>query len=851
MTSDRQVDLTNCDREPIHIPGSIQPFGCLLACDASGGVVRRHSLNAREMLGISSTEINGKKLDELLGKEAAASIREALARSEDSARAGLLTGLRIGKQAFNVAVHRHKGVAIIELEPLAGGEAKSPLELARTLIGKISPIDDIDVLLAKGVKLVRNLLGYDRVMIYRFAHDGSGRVEQEAKRSDLEGFLGQHFPASDIPQQARALYLKNTIRSISDASGQRVAIEPELDASGEPLDLSYANLRSVSPIHLEYLRNMGVGASMSISIIVEGKFWGLIACHHYGPRVLPMAERVAAEMFGEFFSLHLEALTQKQKLNSATEARKALDRTLQQISHQTDMAQLLRDNIEDFRKLMPCDGVGIFMDDKWTGTGLTPPESAIPRLVRFVNSVADGQVWASHALSEQMPAAAEYAEQVSGALVIPLSQLPRDYLFFFRQEVEQTIDWAGNPEKTYETGPMGDRLTPRKSFDIWRETVERQSMPFTQSDRDIAEAARAALVEIVLRHNELLSEERQRGELRQKMLNEELNHRVKNILALIKSLVSHPVAGDRSIEDYASSLRGRIQALAFAHDQVVRGAGGGGLEDLLKAELSPYRDRAGEIALEGPEVALDGRAFSVMALILHEMATNAAKYGALSADTGRLEVSWRFVENGGCEINWNESGGPRVSPPSRQGFGTVIVKRSVPFDLSGESSIDYAPEGVKARFLIPAKFVSQAGGEGKTAGAASLASAAVSRPLQGLSVLVVEDQLLIAMDVEAMLAEEGVANIMTAASASEALRLIGSNAMDAAVLDVNLGRETSMEVAEKLTELEVPFVFATGYGDSATIPMHMSHIPVVRKPYDSGTVADAVTKVLTGRPSED
>src|ERR1041384_5226886 len=157
-------------------------------------------------------------------------------------------------------------------------------------------------------------------MVYQFEADGSGKVVSEAKRPDLESFLGQYFPATDIPQQARALYLKNTIRIISDANFERIPVMPVLDVSGEPLDLSFAHLRSVSPIHCEYLRNMGVGASMSISIINDGELWGLIACHHYSPRVLPMAMRIAAEMFGEFFSLHLNALSHRRKGFLATQA---------------------------------------------------------------------------------------------------------------------------------------------------------------------------------------------------------------------------------------------------------------------------------------------------------------------------------------------------------------------------------------------------------------------------------------------------------------------------------------------------------------------------------------------------
>ena len=186
------------------------------------------------------------------------------------------------------------------------------------------------------------------------------------------------------------------------------------------------------------------------------------------------------------------------------------------------------------------------------------------------------------------------------------------------------------------TGPLGDRLTPRKSFAIWKETVDRQAQPWTEADREIAEATRAATVEVVLRHNEMMAEERAKADVRQRMLNEELNHRVKNILAVIRSLVGQPVAEGRSLATMSTSLRGRIQALAYAHDQVARGDGGGLLADLLGAELAPYRTPARGVAARRPAVWLDARAFSVMALVLHELATNAAKYGALSRTGGQL-----------------------------------------------------------------------------------------------------------------------------------------------------------------------------------------------------------------------
>ena len=196
---------------------------------------------------------------------------------------------------------------------------------------------------------------------------------------------------------------------------------------------------------------------------------------------------------------------------------------------------------------------------------------------------------------------------MSGVLIVPMSQHPRDYLIFFRKEVIETLDWAGDPNKTYDSGALGDRLTPRKSFAIWKETVHQQSLPWTEQDRQFGDAIRTAIVEVVLHNSELLASERAKADVRQRMLNEELNHRVKNILSLIGALVAHPTSESQTLQDYVATLKGRIQALSLAHDQVVRGDGGGRLAKLLEAELSPYRTAADVIELQGPNVILDAR----------------------------------------------------------------------------------------------------------------------------------------------------------------------------------------------------------------------------------------------------
>lgn len=835
------VDLTNCDREPIHIPGSIQGHGCLLACDQTATIVLRHSANAPDMLGLSAPMLD-QPLEALLGGPVVHELRNALTTCADGGTPAMMLGVAIGGRRFDMALHRHKGNVVLEFEPAGGGV--DPLQRARLLIGRIRDIDDIDRLISRAARLMHGMLGYDRVMIYRFEADGSGKVVSEIRRPDLESFLGQYFPATDIPQQARMLYLRNTIRIISDASGATVPILPELDASGEPLDLSLAHLRSVSPVHCEYLRNMGVAASMSISVIADGRLWGLIACHHYAPRILTMAERIAAELFGQFFSLHLTALKQRRSLATANEARRALDRFLRLASHQSEIDVVLRENLPDFSRLMPCDGIGLWVNGRWSGHGLTAPDAAIPALARFVASVAEGRVWATHALSRHHAPAEAYHADASGLLAIPISQIPRDYLMFFRKELIHTLDWAGNPEKSYETGPLGDRLTPRKSFAIWKETVDRQAQPWTDADRDIAEATRAATVEIVLRHTEMMAEERGKADIRQRMLSEELNHRVKNILAVIRSLVGHPVEDGRSLVDYVGALKGRIQALAFAHDQVARGDGGGLLAELLGAELGPYRGAGATVSLDGPGLWLDSRAFSVMALVLHELATNAAKYGALAVPTGRLDVSWAIGEDGSARLAWRESAGPRVVPPSRTGFGSALINRSIPFDLGGESAVDYHPHGLEARFVLPARHVSPAATPLPRGDAAAADGSPEAALPGGLGVLLVEDQMLIAMDAEALLAEAGAERVVTARTVAEAQAQLRAALPDVAVLDVNLGTGTSIPIAEDLRRRGVPFVFATGYGEGSQIPGAFKTVPVVRKPYDGPTLVEAITGVV-------
>ncbi len=839
-----QVDLTNCDREPIHIPGSIQPHGAMLVCDGDDFVVTYASANAAAFLQTANEVLTGRPLRESIGDSAAHTVRNAAAKSFSANAPGLMFNLALdaGRGHVDGSVHAYQGRTFVEFEPAGEGEdSYGPLELTRALVRRLADEPNVERLARSAARMVRLMLGYDRVMIYKLLHNGAGRVIAEERRFDLQSFLNQHFPASDIPAQARELYKRNWIRMIGDARYTPSPLTPALRPGEAPLDMSYAQLRSVSPIHCEYLQNMGVGASLSISIMVEGELWGLIACHHYSPKVVPLPQRVGAELFGQYFSLQVETLERRSRFEASQTARARLDKIVAELAPEEDLQDALAPRIGALAQLLPCDGAAAWVNGAWITHGATPPPEAVGPLVELLHERTSGDVWSTSQLSQLLPGAEAYSETATGALVVPLSRTPKDYLIYFRSEESRFVEWAGDPEKPIEAGPLGDRLTPRKSFELWRQEVRGQATPWTDADLAIADAAQNYLRDVVLRHSEATAEERKRAEVRRKLVNEELNHRVKNILALAKSIVEQSRAGADSVEAFGEAVNGRLRALSFAHDQVTGSAGGGDVRRLLEAELAAHSGVADRVRLDGPAVQLNARAYSSLALVVHELATNAAKYGALSAPGGQVTATWRIDADGACVIDWAEAGGPPVKAPTRAGFGSTLIGQVVPFDLGGRAEVEYAPAGLRAQFAIPQRHIT-AGDATRAVKSAANDGASVS--LAGMRILLVEDQVLIALDAEHALRQLGAAQVAIAPTRERALAEIAAAPPDVAVLDVNLGDGSSAPVAEKLLELKAPFVFATGYGDTAMIPESMRGVPVVRKPYGEKDLAAALSTAL-------
>ncbi|GAB6854793.1 HWE histidine kinase domain-containing protein [Asaia astilbis] len=842
-----QVDLTSCDREPIHVPGSIQPHGCLVTCTMSEFTVLRHSANAPLMLDRDDLKL-GCNLIELFGPDIVHDIRNALTLSVTQRRPVFLLNQGLGLESnFDLAVHMVDGEVVLECEPAAPTQrATKFLTQLHGMMDRVRKTTDIARLFDVVTMLMRGLLDYDRVMVYRFADDWSGKVVSEARALSLESFLGQHFPSADIPAQARELYRRSPIRMIADVLYTPV---PLVETEGlTPLDMSLGQLRSVSPIHCEYLTNMGVRASMSISIVIDGALWGMIACHHYSPRALPIAERAVVQMFSEFFALQIIVILKTTRLQVAERTHGLIESVLRNAASVSDMPAYLRGQISRLAPLIQSDGIAIWIDNEWTGHGISAPKDVQREFVELARKKAGTQIWQSDHLVKDHPWIAAHTADLAGVLIIPISPQPENYVFLFRREIVQTINWGGDPNKTYEHGPHGPRLTPRQSFAIWKEQVHERCLPWSSFDIEAAGQLRSALIEVMgVYHQQQLSE-RADADLRQRMLNEELNHRVKNILAVVQSLVGRPVGGDRTIEDYVETLRGRIKALASAHDQVARSDGGGLLRVLLEAELEPYRHQPSAVQLEGPNLWLSGPALSVSALTLHELATNAAKYGALSRPSGTLKITW-FLDaaQGGWVLEWIESGGPPVTPPKSSGFGSVLLERAIPHELGGTSLREFRPEGLYIRLTFPeshAVLVSEKT-EAPEPDEVGDATAAQSALLHSARVLLVEDQLLIAMETEQALNAAGVRHIRTVSSVYEALQAIKEQSPDVALLDFNLGKESSEDIASVLRKKGIPFLFATGYADRTMIPQEFEDVPILRKPY---TVKNAVQELLKVLP---
>lgn len=699
------VDLTTCDREPIHTPGSIQDFGALVVCTVPEFRIVHVSANIEEYLGSAPADVLGSVLTSHLDDEGATQFRESTVRGLKSgavvAQFSVLAKLGLNAAFFIHAVD-NRIVVDIEREPEHETRAvRNALSEVQILTEQLERIEDLQKLLEACVENVRSVTGYDRVMVYRFLEDQSGQVVAEAARDGLTPYLNLRYPASDIPAQARELYRRQLLRMICDIDYTPVPLEPAMDSDNRPLDIGRSVLRSVSPIHLEYLRNMGVRATLTISLIVGGELWGLIACHHYETKHIPTSMRAALEVIGQIVALQIDAKQKEDLLRYVHSSRVHVDSLVAKFSPERDIYETLVQESDLLSNIVTSDSVVIFADDQISSIGRAPDEQVVRSVVAFLNKTEPG-VYATHNVSSAMNV--DTTDHAAGVLALPISRTPRDYILFFRHEVVKSVLWGGDPNKPAQYGPNGDRLTPRKSFEAWRETVRGQAEPWSAAETTVAETLRFALIEVALRHYDYLADQRKHAEERRELVRQELNHRIKNILALINSLVRKSGESAESIEAFIENVQGRIVALSRAHDHSMSGESYvTTLGDLAADVLSPWMSTKRQaIQIDGENVQLAGNATQTLALVFYELATNAAKYGALSAEAGSVVLGWKRAADDGLSLDWVEQGGPLVEMPQRKGFGSMVIEKMVELDLNGRVDVTYARNGLEVTVSVPA-----------------------------------------------------------------------------------------------------------------------------------------------------
>ncbi|MCC2669856.1 MAG: cph1, partial [Armatimonadetes bacterium] len=499
VTAER-VATRECAREPIHIPGRIQSHGVLLALEEPSLRIRQLSANTEPFLGQPAERLLGTMLGELLSPDQLELLCAHLTRADlsDVNPLTLTVGSGAAARTFDAILHRSGGLLILELEPSAdrGPSFQGFYHLVRGSVSRLQSAASIGELCEVAAEEVRRITGLDRVMVYAFDANWNGTVIAEAKPDDLETWLGLHYPASDIPEQARRLYTVNRLRLITDVADTPAPLLPELNPlTGAPTDLTFSVLRSVSPVHIQYLKNMEVGASMSISLMRQGQLWGLIACHHRTARHIPYVVRIACEFLGQTLSLQLSLKEEHAEYQRRLELSRRLGEVLGHVAGAKRLEEGLGVPGPDLPALLDAGGAVLYLDGQVVTYGEVPDEEAVRRLLAWLEQEKGRETYATDSLPAAYPEAERFRDVGSGLLSVTLTTGSR--VVWLRPEVVRTVNWAGDPHKAATVEDGGLRLHPRRSFELWKQTVRLTSAPWHEAEVQTAEALRNALQDIL------------------------------------------------------------------------------------------------------------------------------------------------------------------------------------------------------------------------------------------------------------------------------------------------------------------------------------------------------------------
>ncbi|REK17429.1 MAG: hybrid sensor histidine kinase/response regulator [Planctomycetota bacterium] len=847
-TNPPQVDLSNCEDEPIHVPGAIQPHGLFVGCDAASECITHISDNCRNFCGETPQALLGQPVASIFRRDSFADSQIAILRSVADAKPHYLftVGLAGPTETFDAIAHRNGNTLYAEFERSRRVEGPSTSDLYRLVQRAISRLQS-----AKSVREiagicalhVRRISGFDRVMVYRFDEEWNGQVIAEEREYQLEPFLGLHYPASDIPRQARELYTENWLRFIPDRDYAPSRLVAQT-ADAPPLDLSFSVLRSVSPIHIEYLRNMGVRASMSISLVRDGRLWGLIACHHYsGRRLVPYDVRTACELLGQFMSLHLPVAEEREHRSARIAAAEVRERILQNIEAAEDAPKALVESRPDILQMIHADGGAVVVGNDVRRIGQTPSEQQIRELVDWLSEHTQDSVFATDQLQGQFGSGL-LGGVAAGLLAISVSAERPHRVLWFRTEQARTVDWAGDPSKSVAKGDGFARLSPRGSFSLWKETVRGRSLPWGDLEIEAATTLRDGMVRLLLRRSEqlaaahsnlrLASEEREKildSERAARMQAERINRVKDEFVATVSHELRTPLnailgwaqllSRREGLDEELTDGLGAIERNARSQAQIVSDLldVGGIITGKLRLDLKRTRlPTIVEDAIETVTLAATAKNIRIETMLdpLSDVET--------TGDPGRLQqVVWnllanavKFTPKGGkiqvvlqrvqshVELSVADSGQgirpqdlPYVFDRFRQadsktnrwhgglGLGLSIVRHLVELH-GGTVHVESAGEGRGATFVVclPLRVVRRSADDEHDA-VAPTATEVEGLKLAGLRVLVVDDEA-DARELIRRIFDECDCQVETAASADEALELLRAAPYDVIVSDIGM-----------------------------------------------------------------
>lgn len=678
MSQPEPMDLTACDSEPIHRPGAIQPHGAMLVVDPETGFVRHQAGDTQRFLGVAETV--GHHVNDLLGE--GQSLLEGQAE-QGAPRVAFAVRLPNVEYSADLTFSHSNGWLIVEVERApAGDETATRLHQLEQASSAFERAGSIKQLCEIAAVEFRRLCGFDRVMIYRFLEDSAGVVLAEDKRDDDDSFLNHHFPATDIPRQARELYVRNLVRCIPDISYRPAPLEPSLP-EGEALDMSDSVLRSVSPIHLQYMKNMGVGASASVSIVRDGALWGLIACHHAEPRFMPAGVRIACRVLAGALARQIKAREETDTYRERVRLRTFEDDIVALLSREGTLDEAISNHLGEIMRMLDADGVAVLRGSDLISGGQCPMEATVRAIGASI--VAHGHpVFSSSRLARDVSMPDGDAALAAGLLAITLSSSEPWMVMWFRSEKIEVVKWAGNPHKDDTTAAAV--LTPRASFDAWSEIVRGRARRWTMPEIEAAGRLRHAVTNVwqnrrfqELNRQLIATLDQKDILLREKdFLLREVNHRVQNSLQLVSSFLALQggAAQNGEVSAAIDEARRRIAAVSLVHrrlyssDQIESVDAARYVDELLDdllTSLGPEWDAHVTRDLEPIMIKTD-RAVS-LGLILTELVINANKY-AYGGAAGPLRISLAD-DDSGLRLSVADQGRGRTSKGG--GFGSRMI----------------------------------------------------------------------------------------------------------------------------------------------------------------------------------